>query len=441
MRRRQIIIFIVAVVCAWIVLAFYRFITEPFRAVGREVALIRQDGEPAEWSEILAEQPPLRDNAAPIYQQAFALLNDGTPEEKDAFSHFISINPQDVQKANRDAVRRLLAKNQRALVLVRQAATKPAFRFPVDWSDPINARQPHYAPLRQCARLLAAQGRLQKEAGDVEGGIATMRVALRMAQQMESEYPMQVIGMLVRCALYAIALHGFQDVLQDAEVSPQTYRALLKDLSHHDIKSSLTRAFIAERGATRFAFDIVRSGKALQYGASSGSNAPNQKSPAGFNPPARWWWAHEEAFCLRLWRRMIQISKQPGYDWQAFAEVEREANQQFAFFVLSRQLMPTFMPAYKKPAGVQARVDLLRLAIALRLYRHEHGSYPADLNALQPQYLPSVPLDPFMNKPFIYRREGSGFLLYSFGENRLDDGGAFDPKFTPRDDVTWRSVR
>ena len=435
MRRRKIIIFIVAVVCGWIVFAFYRFITEPFRTVAREVALIRQDGEPAEWSEILAAQPKIRDNAAPIYQQAFALLNDGTPEEKDAFSRFISVNPP--QSANRDAVRRFMAKNRKALALSRQAATKPAMQFDVDWSYPYDVILSHYAKLRQYARLLTAQGRLQKEAGDVEGGIATVRVALRMAKQMESEHPTMLIGMLVRCALYAIALQGFQEILRDAEVSPQTYRALLKDLNEHDVKPALTRAFIAERCAARLAFRRMKGGQPLQ--SLGGSSNPPQRRV--FNPAASWWLAYDEAFSLRLMRRMIQISKQPGYDWGAMGFVQVEASNPSPFYVLSRQLMPVFAPAYKKPAGVQARVDLLRLAVALRLYRREHGSYPADLNALQPQYLPAVPLDPFMNKPFIYRREGKGFLLYSFGENRLDDGGAVDPKFTPRDDVTWRSMR
>ncbi len=437
MRRRKIIIFIVAVVCGWIVFAFYRFITEPFRTVAREVALIRQDGEPAEWSEILAAQPKIRDNAAPIYQQAFVLLNDGTPEEKDAFSRFISVNPQSVQEANRDAVRRVMAKNQRALALARQAATKPALQFDVDWSDPYNAVFSSYAKLRQCVRLLEAQGRLQKEAGDVEGGIATVRVALRMAKQMESEYPTMLIGMLVRCALYAIALQGFQEILGDAEVSPQTYRALLKDLNGHDVKPALTRAFIAERCAARFAFQKMKSGQPVQFFGGS-SNPPQRRV---FNPAAAWWLAYDEAFFLRLMRRMIQISKQPGYDWGAMGFVQIEASNPSPFYVLSRQLMPVFASAYKKPAGVQARVDLLRLAVALRLYRREHGSYPADLNALQPQYLPAVPLDPFMNQPFIYRREDKGFLLYSFGENRLDDGGAVDPKFAPREDVVWRSAR
>jgi hypothetical protein len=41
-----------------------------------------------------------------------------------------------------------------------------------------------------------------------------------------------------------------------------------------------------------------------------------------------------------------------------------------------------------------------------------------------PEFLSSVPLDPVDGEPLRYRRNGDGtFLLYSVGENGVDDGG------------------
>ena len=63
-------------------------------------------------------------------------------------------------------------------------------------------------------------------------------------------------------------------------------------------------------------------------------------------------------------------------------------------------------------------------AIALKRYQLKYGNYPADLNSLVPEFLPSVPLDPVDGKPLCYRRNADGtFLLYSVGENGKDDGG------------------
>jgi hypothetical protein len=35
-----------------------------------------------------------------------------------------------------------------------------------------------------------------------------------------------------------------------------------------------------------------------------------------------------------------------------------------------------------------------------------------------------LPVDAINNNPFLYSREGEGFVLYSAGENGIDDGGS-----------------
>lgn len=68
---------------------------------------------------------------------------------------------------------------------------------------------------------------------------------------------------------------------------------------------------------------------------------------------------------------------------------------------------------------------LLMTELALHAYQSECGAWPVSLDALVPDYLPEVLLDPFTDAPLIYRlsEDGADFLLYSIGENRLDDGG------------------
>ena len=41
----------------------------------------------------------------------------------------------------------------------------------------------------------------------------------------------------------------------------------------------------------------------------------------------------------------------------------------------------------------------------------------------RPQYLPDVPEDPFSGRPLVYRTETTGYVLYSVGQNGIDDGG------------------
>jgi hypothetical protein len=75
-------------------------------------------------------------------------------------------------------------------------------------------------------------------------------------------------------------------------------------------------------------------------------------------------------------------------------------------------------------ARVETGSTLLTVALALRAFRAEHGAYPAQLAALQPRFLKSIPLDPFaMNAPLRYKRTGKEYTLYSIGPDGKDDGG------------------
>jgi hypothetical protein len=46
---------------------------------------------------------------------------------------------------------------------------------------------------------------------------------------------------------------------------------------------------------------------------------------------------------------------------------------------------------------------------------------------LVPNYLESVPIDPFDGKELRYKKLESGYVVYSIGENLSDDGGTEMP--------------
>lgn len=79
--------------------------------------------------------------------------------------------------------------------------------------------------------------------------------------------------------------------------------------------------------------------------------------------------------------------------------------------------------------GVSQRTVLTTM-IALERHRLSRGSYPHALQELVPDFLPSVPQDPWSELPMGYRIHDRGddaygrpYLLYSHGINGRDDGG------------------
>lgn len=70
------------------------------------------------------------------------------------------------------------------------------------------------------------------------------------------------------------------------------------------------------------------------------------------------------------------------------------------------------------------------IELAIRLYRVDHaGRWPAALSELVPDYLSAVPADPMAadSRPFGYRPAATPPVLYSVGENGIDDGGTSLP--------------
>lgn len=70
-----------------------------------------------------------------------------------------------------------------------------------------------------------------------------------------------------------------------------------------------------------------------------------------------------------------------------------------------------------------ARFDLLRLEMAIRLYRLWNGRWPGSLDVLLPDALSRLPADPFSGQGFIYRLAGDSYVFYGVGPDGNDDGG------------------
>ena len=84
----------------------------------------------------------------------------------------------------------------------------------------------------------------------------------------------------------------------------------------------------------------------------------------------------------------------------------------------------------------ETRIRALQLRLALIAYRIDHGEYPAKLNELVPDYLPTMIRDPYSNKPFVYRPQG---LKLPLVHNAVGVGGSFR-KIAANTPLLW-SVR
>ena len=96
----------------------------------------------------------------------------------------------------------------------------------------------------------------------------------------------------------------------------------------------------------------------------------------------------------------------------------------------------------------QVRREVAQLAVACEVYKVDRGAYPDDLTQLVPKYVSELQTDPFRpTANYLYKIGSGGFpILYSVGNNGLDDGGVYSKEVAKYDtlyqaDIVWGEER
>lgn len=113
-----------------------------------------------------------------------------------------------------------------------------------------------------------------------------------------------------------------------------------------------------------------------------------------------------------------------AYFERAEKELSRPVNQQKHVpeprHPVASLFVPPVEPLKRSASYAQSRIRLVGCAAAVRAYRLRHGSYPATLSEAG---VADLNRDPFTGGAFVYKPAEQGFLLYSVGEDGVDDGG------------------
>jgi len=103
-------------------------------------------------------------------------------------------------------------------------------------------------------------------------------------------------------------------------------------------------------------------------------------------------------------------------------------------------LTETYGFHYHQSHRCEALMRAVILTTAILRYELNEGDFPSELSDLvQAGYLEVLPLDPYSDAPFVYKKGVDDFLLYSLGPDFDDDGGSRgDPRrIAGGDDVFW----
>jgi len=155
----------------------------------------------------------------------------------------------------------------------------------------------------------------------------------------------------------------------------------------------------------------------------------------------------------KLYAQLCKVTEMSPYQ-RRVQQVDNEEDLLSALPYHKYYLIHYLAPAASRVSEItyrgKATLEATLTVLALKRWGAEKGEYPPALGDLVAAgYLKKLPMDPFSDKPLVYRRTDGEFILYSLGLNFTDEGGepGKDRKGRPRmwsnddDAVFWPLAR
>ncbi len=353
---------------------------------------------------------PDTDNAAPLWKAAEALW---AVEEKDrallrdTIQDVFYERPMDSERKQR--LRGIIESQRRLIGFIVEAAGKSCFKLSINWANQAPNLYSGYAVnMIQVNRLVGVDAVLMAEEGRTAEAVEQCLAGMRFIK-LTLQHPFLINYLVAMADMKQLAV-CLQSIASGRELPDSLLRRVEDELAVLPWRDGLSRALQGERilmvkmaqNSSLYADEIG--------GLYSWMFRPVIKSAL--------------IWMLRDYEQYIKAALRPYYENRtAFDELKQHLNKAPAVFKMAEMLFPNLEAAFLKEATLEAVLDTARLGIACKIYRNAHGNFPEKLSDLVPDILKALPFDPFTGKPYVYRRQDDGFIIYSLGSNLRDDEG------------------
>jgi hypothetical protein len=324
-----------------------------------------------------------------------------------------------------------------------QWKTRLNCRFALDLKAGAAMPLPHLVVFQQASQIFSLRLRAHLALGDSGAAYDDFRQGVQ-AYYALAEEPTVICG-LVRISVLAILMNAIHDGLEQHAWTEPDLRKLDADLSTVRIWKDYAFSYSCERAFGNWIHETIL--------ATSGWSRAKMLSSLA-SGPTPWQGSVVLALIPKRVFRDNQLRHNRYFD-EMLARVNAErtgfnldrptpsgpenlAGFDTYYFALLRILEPIYADVDQSYFLAKTRLDQVRVAIALERYRFARGEIPETLAELVPELMAELPRDLYTGRAMFYRRtEDDGFLLYSIGPNRQDDGGAIDLKLSDKKQRDW----
>jgi len=383
-------------------------------------------------------------NAAPLYQQAFAIL-DADPAIKNQDSLLIKATTIDVASPD---VTDLLARHAATLDLIRRAADRDSCRYHRDWTRPsFDMLLPEMQSLRKAAQLLVLETRREAADGNASDALHDVARIQRIGRHAASE-PI-LISNLVGIAIDAMALETL------AQVLPTLRKSDLATLDAPEIRDLITTppAFASHLyGEEAFGLSVFsdlsddqRSVINLVDLLGNGQSQPSALHIPPLSLLYRVFFLPADLAGYRSIMTQYQAAAsrtEPYPDLTKRIDAIETQTQDRSPGMLSSMIVPALGAVFRSQTRSVAHHRAATALVAATKARLETGAVPETFDEIAAQLVPPASRDPFTaDQPLVLKRTNDAVLVYSIGPDGEDDGGPVAPgadKVEGNDDVGLR---
>ena len=397
------------------------------RKIRARLDAIAAEGYPTTLEELNAWYtiPASAENAADVLLEAFSRCvkwkNEYLKDLPLAGKAQLPPRRQPLPARTRALIADYLADNQEALELLHKGAAIEHCRYPIDLSAGFECFHPYLSDIRSGVKLLALEAALHAEDGEPEKAVRSVRAGFGLTHSLANE-PTQP-SQLVRIACEAICVSGLERVLYTFELADGQLLDISEVLADAEACSKMRIGIALERVA---GIDFIRDipAEVIHEYAGSIPSVPLIRLYRELGLGDR-----DAVTYLDLMDQYLQVMEFPLHQRKREAEaVEARARKALKSHMLLRFASPVLAKLISIDLRRIARLRAARTGLAVERFRLAKGRLPEALAELVPDYLEAVPKDPFDGADLRYRRLERGYVVYSIGEDEVDDGGKEKPQ-------------
>jgi len=467
MKRRWKLLITVGVLLLVVVLAAIIHHYQLRAAVEAYKAQLKSRGVPMELSEILPPAVPPEQNGADLLRQASVYLdNTDSFFATRSYSAMKMVAPGKAMVCFRqpdargfdttnswDEVSGALAQDTNLLSTLEEMIARPDLDFHINYDtgvDQLVFTNLHLPQAKKAIQRLSVATLCDLHRGDTASAARRISAMLALTQVMRDER--LEISELVRMAMGNITFTANWELLQSPGLTDEQLAPLQDQWLNLNFLESSEHALAMERILGGITANKYRSSsKELQHSLEFFNSPP--KSPSIFHHLKvsirifmwKYWWSYtDELQSLKGYDVLNETAHIVATNGSFHIALQKEAaglvrlhvgkmddDMQIILSSMNDDLrtllsssISTFSFSLRKTVTAETASRVMATAIALKRYQLRHGNYPGTLDALVPEFLPRVLLDPENAQPSHYQPiNAETFLLYSVGQDGVDDGG------------------